>query len=472
MYSDFNTIKISEFRKNITDLNKSRESNDLNACYNILNILSPDVIFDISHYFDDNEICCLFATYFDNLIIISWYSNDTQNKIIAWNIFKSYHSKIKFSPHHIDRICLNLSFYQDIPQLHEDCKTIAILCYDSGTFVWDNTSLGLNGSEEAVVYISQELVKQGYKVIIFGNPGEKNAARLPFANPQYARASEFITYGQRKKFDVLVIWRQYDNSHLSSYAKKTYLWIHDIISSGNITKQKLIGINGILWLSHYQHFDAIKKCPDIVDFELENNFKIYGNGLMVEQFKNNIAKKKNSCIYASNYIRGLEILLSIWKNIREAVPDAELNIYYGWNTWSYVEDGWIDKMKNKILELEQYGVKEHGSVDHITLAEKFAESEYWLYPCTFPETFCITAIKAQISGAIPIYFKLAALKETVVYGHGVKSGDIECYLKTVIKVMCGKKEDNLDNLDNMKKWVIDNYSWEKIAKEWIKEFEL
>lgn len=43
-----------------------------------------------------------------------------------------------------------------------------------------------------------------------------------------------------------------------------------------------------------------------------------------------------------------------------------------------------------------------GMVDHEILAQGFASSGFILYPTTFPETGCITLMKAQAMGAIPI----------------------------------------------------------------------
>jgi len=41
-------------------------------------------------------------------------------------------------------------------------------------------------------------------------------------------------------------------------------------------------------------------------------------------------RHKHWVIYTSSYDRGLEHLLKMWPDVKKAVPDAELHIFYGW----------------------------------------------------------------------------------------------------------------------------------------------
>ena len=60
------------------------------------------------------------------------------------------------------------------------------------------------------------------------------------------------------------------------------------------------------------------------------------------------------------------------------------------------------------------GIIEHGKVGHRQLANIMCNTSIWAYPCTsLGETFCITAIKCQASGCIPVINRIAALNETV-----------------------------------------------------------
>jgi predicted O-methyltransferase YrrM len=54
-----------------------------------------------------------------------------------------------------------------------------------------------------------------------------------------------------------------------------------------------------------------------------------------------------------------------------------------------------------------------GWVDKETLARAWLEAEVWFYPCTFKETFCLTAFEAAASNTLAITNDLAALQNTV-----------------------------------------------------------
>ena len=87
-----------------------------------------------------------------------------------------------------------------------------------------------------------------------------------------------------------------------------------------------------------------------------------------------------------------------------------------------------------------------------------AISEYWLYPCCFEETSCITAMEMLMSEVICLYYPIAGLTETMGdYGIQVTHGnEIETLLnlkdKTGIKAR-GKK-------------YAESCSWKNRAAEW------
>jgi glycosyltransferase involved in cell wall biosynthesis len=98
----------------------------------------------------------------------------------------------------------------------------------------------------------------------------------------------------------------------------------------------------------------------------------------------------------------------------------------------------------------------------------------WSYPTHFGEISCISAMKAQCYGAIPVVVNYAALQTTVQYGVKV-DGDIydketqEEYKKQLIALL---KDDNRQEeiREPMIKWAKDTFSWSKVASDWTKEF--
>lgn len=185
-------------------------------------------------------------------------------------------------------------------------------------------------------------------------------------------------------------------------------------------------------------------------------------------------KRKHSVGYFSSYDRGLECLLAMWPAIRKQVPDATLDIYYGWNSFDNAHRSNPEMMKwkwgviRKLSELKDQGVTEHGRVDHKTLAEKMKEIQVLAYPTTFTEISCITAMKAQAAGCYPVVNAIAALDETVQYGTKLYLDNLyedkEQQQKFIDAVVEALKQDY--HPQEAQKWVIDTYSWSKIAEGW------
>lgn len=139
-------------------------------------------------------------------------------------------------------------------------------------------------------------------------------------------------------------------------------------------------------------------------------------------------KRKHSVGYFSAYYRGLECLLELWPAIRKEVPDATLDIYYGWESWLALEGEkgkpLFMRITSLLSELMDQGVTEHGRVSHEELAKAMKQTQVWAYPTEFPEIHCITALKAQEAGCWPVVTNVAALKETVVQGDKIDCANI------------------------------------------------
>lgn len=176
-------------------------------------------------------------------------------------------------------------------------------------------------------------------------------------------------------------------------------------------------------------------------------------------------KKSNSVGYFSAYYRGLECLLSMWPKIRAEVPDATLDVYYGWESWVALEgkDEFYQDMESKFDKLKEHGVTVHGRVSHKELAKAMKEIQVWAYPTEFPEIHCITALKAQEAGCYPVVTGVAALKETVQCGDIIGTRRIytdeyaqEKFVKKVVEALKeGKTGVPVANTD-----------WSDVAKGW------
>lgn len=119
---------------------------------------------------------------------------------------------------------------------------------------WDGDSLkdGLGGSETAVIRLSEELTKKGYKVTVFGDPVKDTVINGVTYLP-------FYKFNQRDSFNIFIQWR---NSNVAGRisAKKFFVDLHDVTHSSSHI-EKINSIDKIFVKSNY-HRTNIKDIPN------------------------------------------------------------------------------------------------------------------------------------------------------------------------------------------------------------------
>lgn len=361
-------------------------------------------------------------------------------------------------------------------------KSIAIYCGNGPLGIWGPWSLeeGIGGSEEAVIRLSQELAKQGWKVTVYATPGERTG--------EYGGVvwRQFWEFNPDDEFDVLVAWRMPSFFDIEVKARKKYLWLHDVMEKEEFTKERLGNLDKVIVLSEY-HKSLFPMLP-------EDKVFLSANGITPADFAAEDGKYKRDphrVIYMSSHIRGLALLYDIWPEVKKAVPQATLDIYYGWDSYVGMNHnnpgnlpggmGWMKMMQAWEKKLD--GVTDHGKINHQQIVQEIFKSGVWAYPCPFPEIYCITAIKAQAGGAIPVSSDFAALKETVKYGEIISmkaqdedtpvgqwdQEDVEKYKKALIKMLLYPEKQARLRKDMMAYG--RSQSWQNVAQGWDREFD-
>ena len=183
------------------------------------------------------------------------------------------------------------------------------------------------------------------------------------------------------------------------------------------------------------------------------------------------------CLYTSSYDRGLEHLLKMWPEVKKAVPKAELHIFYGWQLFDrfYKDNPGSMAWKKRMEEMMQAdGITHHGRVSQPDIEDWYKKCGVWAYPTHFGEISCISAMKAQTWGAIPVVVDYAALQTTVQHGVKVK-GDIydketqENYRKMLVGMLSDNKLQEKIRPEMMR-WAQSTFGWDKIASQWSDEF--
>lgn len=236
---------------------------------------------------------------------------------------------------------------------------------------------GIGGSEEATIEVSRELAKLGHEVTVYNRCGDDEGTYdgVKFENYEYFDETEA---------DILILWREPDYVlKFKDVKAKKILWLHDTISELQILPV-IHFLDHIFVLSTY-HAGLYKNIP-------KEKLVVTQNGINLNHFKQKVDRDPYKLVYGSSYDRGLLELLEMWQEIKLAVPEATLNVFYGW--------GGIDKQieagneefqnfKDRIeYLLKQEGIKHLGRISHDEVAKEFLSAGVWVYPCWFPEISC------------------------------------------------------------------------------------
>ena len=186
-----------------------------------------------------------------------------------------------------------------------------------------------------------------------------------------------------------------------------------------------------------------------------------------------IIRNPKRMIYTSSYDRGLIYLLNQWPLIRKGCPTAELHIFYGWNIYDIIHGNNPARARWKAqvqTMMKQDGITEYGRVGHEQLKEEFMKSGIWAYPTNFTEISCISAMKAQVYGAIPLVTNFAALKETVKNGLKIDvdiqtSTGQKTYVEELVKLLNDEKRQEEIRIP-MIQYAKENFGWSKVAQKW------
>jgi 2-polyprenyl-3-methyl-5-hydroxy-6-metoxy-1,4-benzoquinol methylase len=133
-------------------------------------------------------------------------------------------------------------------------------------------------------------------------------------------------------------------------------------------------------------------------------------------------RRPHHFIYASSPDRGLIPLLRMWPLIRKVLPEATLDVFYGWagaKKLATASPAWVKRYKQVRLEhmglIRQPGVTERGRVNHKQIAQEMMSAAAYLYPGdpregqAFAETGCLSAIKARAAGCVMVCTPYAGL---------------------------------------------------------------
>lgn len=348
---------------------------------------------------------------------------------------------------------------------------------------WGPPSLtsGIGGSETAAIHMARELASLGHQVWCIGDHRDYEGTH---EGVKYVPYQDVIA-GSLPAIDCDIFISSRDKkAYLAPVnSKKKVLWVHDLHVGDDWDKD----------LVHYDRFFCLSKYAKqifMAYYEHVSEDKIYitRNGIDADRYVQLVPKgPKPKFAYSSSPDRGLDVLLHMWPEIRAFAPEAELHVYYGFDTWQKMAE--LRKLKSEILKVqffqsmvtnkEKQGIFYHGRVGQYTLAQAQLSSALWLYPTAFKETYCITALESQAACAIPITTALGGLNETVRRGVLLSPPNTEAiyreaFVNTVKSFLTDDSSDMRRQLSAMRdegrEWAMKQ-TWKSLAYDWSVYFE-
>ncbi len=246
---------------------------------------------------------------------------------------------------------------------------------------------GLGGSEECVTLWAEALARTGRAVEVLGT--------FPEADFRH----QGVRYRTRDCFDpgaarqTLIAFKERAAWLFPVRAEVTVHWSSDVEPP---LKPALLGrVGHVVALSSY-HARRLDWVP-------ADKLRVIPHGIGAEWLRAPDSAggpgepRGPLLVYCSSPDRGLERLLQDWPTLRERHPGLELAVCYG----RPVAPAWLEAAAPL---LRQPGVAWLGSLAEPALMHLLSRARYWCLPLNRPdaELFCLSAVKAQARGALPV----------------------------------------------------------------------
>jgi glycosyltransferase involved in cell wall biosynthesis len=259
-----------------------------------------------------------------------------------------------------------------------------------------------------VNHLAASLEELGHRVFVF-----TAIEQAPVQRPLYL---PYRAMGDLGEVDVLVAVRELLPLFSGIRARHRYFWTGDSYDQlqhlGLGDQRTICSLTSLLAVSNWQ---ADRLCA-VSGFPRQQTY-ILRNGHEPTHFSHSEPRSKKRLIYTSTPFRGLLHLPPIFQAVRKHHPNAELHVFSGMALYAGTncQGAEIDRQYKPIFELlsRTAGVTLHGNVLQNQLARELCTSSIFVYPNTFEETSCISAIEAMAAGCAIITSRRGALPETI-----------------------------------------------------------
>ena len=382
---------------------------------------------------------------------------------------------------------------------HDSCRAnLAALRYDIDRVTilvpstpqpfdsWSTKAM-LGGSEEAVVYLARALSKMGRNVRVFG---VLPPTTIPGVDIYGIDWQPFNKFRLADEHGTLVFWRAVplvyevmrrkgeikrradagdDRAFMPTGIGNASLWLHDRSTGVGRPEENaaiMSGVSTVVVLSEH-HQRCIEQ---LLPADHKVNFVKLSNGIVGDDFEalmdEDIHRDPYRVIYSSCPSRGLVPLLEMWPTIKQACPEASLDIYYDWSMLRSHQPEVYDRVMQAYKAVQHLDVVHHGGVSHAELHYALRTANVWAYSHfenTDVETFCISAVKATAAGATVVTSRHGAIPEVAPDS---VFADRESYAEAVIAEILNPRDES-ERLAKSRR-AIERFDWNRVAADFAK----
>jgi glycosyltransferase involved in cell wall biosynthesis len=314
----------------------------------------------------------------------------------------------------------------------------------------DEYRFGCGGSEYYLLTLCEAWGNLGHKVRLYNDPHEN------YKQVDWMEQLPIEAFNPDEDRDVMINFRS--PSINATRAKGMKVWLScDQYSTGDYRRfapfmDKIVCISP----HHVDFFRRVYGIEKAIYIDIPVRERDFVSQTII----------RNRLIFTSIPDRGLRNLLAIYPDLLREIPDISLVITSDYRLWGASPQNeqyrieWV-----KFMDTVQF----RGALPRKKYIEELCKADMMVYPCTYPELFCISVAEAQWAGVYTITSSAGALKTTnmgtiIDIDPDTASGKKLFIDKTV--EMC----NNRDELDRQRKIMQDKarerFSLEKILKEW------
>jgi hypothetical protein len=322
--------------------------------------------------------------------------------------------------------------------------------------------IGLGGSETWLMQLSDAFTRKGHCVTICSECG----SHLANNGIRFVAKSEMELLLKYNKFDLIIVTRCCNNilELIDQYhtCDNVYIQAHDIVIFFDINPHYFKCFKGVATLSAYQE----RLIHDHNYIEWDYMYRI-GNGIDPTLFELDNTPKTRRLLWSSEYGQRGGSLLSqyILPRLSNSGVDYTVPIYN----------------INDIVGLESNNdVSFLGSLNKHDLYHEMSQRYCWFYPLVWHETFCITMLEnimCENDIITPLTYGTHSVLEPYIDDIAMKyrfdRGEDE--FRLAVDEAVERINDSFENREKgeelrreLKNYVLQNYTWDRIADKWLK----